>query len=170
MKRRNLTLLLLGSTAAVLSNCGGGGGSGGRQKFQYVDQIIVEKNRRRLRLMKNNELVKEYRIGLGFNPLGHKMMENDGRTPEGLYYITHHNPRSSFHLSLGISYPNAEDHARAEALGVNPGGDIFIHGESRNPAQMTKDDWTAGCIAVKNFEIEQIYNMVDAGTPIDIRA
>lgn len=145
----------------------------GCSKFQTYDgpevtQVIVLKQNRVMHLMHDDEVLRSYRIGLGFAPSGHKRFEGDGRTPEGEYLIDRRNPNSEFHLSIGISYPNARDVARARAAGKEPGGDIFIHGR---PWKFRKggDDWTAGCIAVTNREIEEIYAMVRDGTPITIR-
>lgn len=131
-----------------------------------VTRVYVFKESRRLYLMSKDEVVKSYEIELGFTPEGHKVREADGRTPEGGYLINRLNPNSQYHLSLGISYPNSRDIARARELGVEPGGDIFIHG---TPRQISgKDDWTAGCIAVSDAEIEEIFAMVKVGTPIYI--
>lgn len=132
-----------------------------------VTKIIVFKSARYMHLMHGKKVLKSYRIDLGFAPVGHKAIEGDGRTPEGLYYINRRNPNSEFHLSLGISYPNNRDRARAKKLGKSPGGDIFIHGRG-SPVERLIRDWTWGCIAVTNDEIEEIYAMVRTGTPIAI--
>ncbi|MDJ0640033.1 MAG: L,D-transpeptidase family protein, partial [Paracoccaceae bacterium] len=116
-----------------------------------VTKIIVFKEARAMHLMHQKTVLKSYRIDLGFEPRGHKTVSGDGKTPEGLYYIDRRNPKSEFHLSLGISYPNERDTARAEKLGKSPGGDIFIHGRG-NPVQAWMRDWTWGCIAVTNEE------------------
>ena len=108
-----------------------------------------------------------YNIHLGFAPEGHKQFEGDGKTPEGLYRIDRRNPNSDFHLSLGISYPNVKDFAAAKAQGKSPGGDIFIHGQ-KSRFRKDKPDWTWGCIAVTNDEIEEIYAMVKNDTLIKI--
>lgn len=139
-------------------------------KFQTYDgpavtQIYVSKERRKLYLLHDAAVLREYPISLGFAPAGHKAQKGDGRTPEGFYVIDRKNPRSSYHLSIGISYPNSKDRALAEAMGVSPGGDIFIHGESDDG---DKGDWTAGCIAVSDEQMEEIYAMVQTGTPIYI--
>lgn len=118
-------------------------------------------------LMHGDKALKSYDIGLGFAPLGHKTREGDGRTPEGEYTIDRRNPNSRYYLSLGISYPNAEDRAYAAAKGVSPGGDIFIHGRPKR-YRKAPDDWTFGCIAVSNREMQQVYAMVKDGTPITI--
>lgn len=151
--------------ALALSGCG-------QSKFRKYDgpevtQILVRKEERRMYLLHGNQALKVYEIGLGGNPVGDKQFEGDLKTPEGGYYIDRRNPNSRYHLSLGISYPNNADRAEAKALGKEPGGDIFIHGRSgkdkgRGP------DWTAGCIAVTDDEIEEVYSMVRTGTPIYI--
>jgi murein L,D-transpeptidase YafK len=132
-----------------------------------VTRVVVEKETRRMWLLHHGEVLEEYDIHLGFAPVGHKTEEGDGKTPEGTYIIDRRNPNSRFHLSLGISYPNAEDIAQAEARGVSPGGDIFIHGRPK-PWRNGQDDWTWGCIAVTDREMEDIYAMVQNGTPITI--
>ncbi len=131
-----------------------------------VTSIQVHKADRKIYLLHNDKVLESYDVALGGVPLGHKQFEGDGKTPEGIYYISHRNPQSTYHLSLGISYPNDVDRAAAEALGKAPGGDIFIHGGPTY--KTTKRDWTAGCIAVTDRQIEQIYAMVKPGTPIFI--
>ena len=131
-----------------------------------VTLVEVHKADRKMYLLHNTRVLKAYDIGLGFDPLGHKQFEGDGKTPEGGYFISHQNPNSDYHLSLGISYPNGTDFAFAQVAGKPAGGDIFIHGEpDGNP---NRRDWTAGCIAVSDKEIERIYAMVKPGTPINI--
>lgn len=139
------------------------------QKFKTyngpeVTKIVVLKEERKMYLLNGQKALKTYDFELGFTPVGDKKVEGDGKTPEGVYYIDRKNPNSSFHLSLGISYPNTRDRAEAARLGQSPGGDIFIHG-TPNPFK-SDDDWTWGCIAVTNREIEEIYAMVKKGTPI----
>lgn len=131
-----------------------------------VTSIQVHKSTRKMYLLHGNEILREFNVSLGKNPVGHKRFEGDGRTPEGTYTISHKNPKSQFHLSLGISYPNRADRAYAQAKGKSPGGDIFIHGGPRRP--VSKWDWTAGCIAVTDEEMEVIYAMVNPGTVIHI--
>ena len=157
--------LLIGMSAAGLSAC-----SRDYSRLSRADHVYVMKAERRMFLLRGNEQLAGFRVGLGFQPDGHKEAEGDGRTPEGLYFIDRKNPRSDFYLSLGINYPNAADIARSEAMGVDPGGDIFIHGESDNRYNPDSPDWTAGCIAVSNREIEEIYSRVPVGTPVTIRA
>lgn len=131
-----------------------------------VTQVQVHKTDRKMYLLHKDRVLKSYDVGLGFAPDGHKQFEGDGKTPEGAYFITHKNPNSSFHLSLGISYPNEADRALAKAEGKSPGGDIFIHGGPRRPTSAR--DWTEGCIAVSDKEMEVVYSMIEPGTPIHI--
>ncbi|SEF88780.1 L,D-transpeptidase catalytic domain [Jhaorihella thermophila] len=136
-----------------------------------VTSIVLNKGARRLYLLHGNEVLKSYKVALGFAPVGPKRVRGDGKTPEGTYVIDRRNPNSDFHLSVGISYPNRRDIELARAMGMDPGGDIFIHGQPNPGVKKGKGpDWTAGCIAVKNREIEEIYAMVRLGTPITIRA
>ncbi|SMC56170.1 L,D-transpeptidase family protein [Primorskyibacter flagellatus] len=149
------------------------GVSGCASKFKTyngpeVTQVVVNKGERRMYLLHNTEVLEAYNIGLGFAPSGDKKISGDGRTPEGNYLIDRRNPNSEFHLSIGIDYPNEADLAEAIALGKPPGGDIFIHGRPKKYRD-GKRDWTAGCIAVTDREIEQIYAMVKNGTPISIQ-
>lgn len=165
MKRRIFGLGLL--AALAVSGCGRGRVYNG----PHVTSIVVNKSTKRMFLLHQSEILKAYDIDLGFAPAGPKQFEGDGKTPEGTYLIDRRNPKSAFHLSLGISYPNTADIAFAEAQGKKPGGNIFIHGEpNKNRKLSRKENWTAGCIAVKNKEIEEIYAMVGTGTLITIRA
>ncbi len=132
-----------------------------------ITRVVLHKSRRRLYLLSGEKVVKDYKVGLGSAPAGPKRFEGDGKTPEGSYIIDKRNPDSSFHLSLGISYPNEQDVAYAAAHGKRAGGDIFIHGRARKNWGKGRD-WTAGCIAVKDRHIEEIYMMVPLGTQIDI--
>jgi murein L,D-transpeptidase YafK len=131
-----------------------------------ADRIIVNKSRRELLLLRGNALLRSYPIALGPNPEGHKLQEGDGRTPEGRYLIDRRNPQSRYHLSLHISYPNDTDSRRAGDLGLSPGGDIMIHG--LKDGQLREGDWTQGCIAVTNQQMEEIWSLVPTGTPIEI--
>ena len=136
-----------------------------------VDRIVVEKSARVMRLVQDGQTVREYRIALGFSPLGDKARQGDGRTPEGVFRINRRNDRSAYHLSLGLDYPQPEDRARAKAGGFDPGGDIMIHGQpnSMPDAMVLKGDWTAGCIAVSNAEIREIWAVTDAATLVEVR-
>jgi murein L,D-transpeptidase YafK len=132
-----------------------------------VTRIVVMKAERRMYLMHNDQVLTGYDIDLGFAPEGHKQFRGDGRTPEGRYTINRKNPDSNYHLSLGVSYPNDDDRDYARSHDKSPGGDIFIHG-ARRAGDRRGADWTAGCISVKNREVEEIYAMVRSGTVIDI--
>ena len=131
-----------------------------------VTQIQVYKAQRVMYLLHEDKVLKTYRIGLGGVPFGAKKVEGDQKTPEGAYFITHRNPNSNYHLSIGVSYPNDADRAYAASVGQPPGGDIFIHGGPNG--RVSTNDWTVGCIAVTDREIERIYAMVNPGTPIFI--
>ncbi len=138
---------------------------------QAVDRIVIEKGARRLMLQAGGNTLKTYTVALGSAPVGHKRQEGDGRTPEGVYFIDGRNAASAFHRSLKISYPNAADRAAAAARGVSAGGDIFIHGAPNwwvLPGQ-PPGDWTRGCVAVSDAEIEEIWRLVADGTPVEIR-
>jgi len=138
--------------------------------YEKADRVLLEKRERRLTLFKNGTILKIYKIVLGRNPEGKKTEEGDNRTPEGHYIIDGRNGRSKFHLSLHISYPNKDDIAQANKRGVEPGGDIMIHGMPNGILGKTLNyDWTAGCAAVTNAQIEEIWEMVPNGTPIEIR-
>jgi murein L,D-transpeptidase YafK len=138
---------------------------------EQIDHILVEKAARRLTVYRGQEAIRSYDIALGFTPEGDKQVEGDGKTPEGLFTINRRNPQSSFHLSLGINYPQPEDIAFARTLNQSAGGDIFIHGQPNSlPKAITlPGDWTAGCIAVSNAEIEELWRITPNGTPVEIR-
>jgi len=123
--------------------------------------------------MRAGQVLKTYKIALGGEPVGAKTMQGDHRTPEGDYVINSRNTHSQFHRSLHISYPNAADRERARKLGVAPGGDVYIHGLPNGygfiGAAHRARDWTDGCIAVTDQEIEEIWKLVDDGTPVEIR-
>lgn len=140
-----------------------------RTPNNLADLIMVFKDSRRLYLYKGDRALRSYRFDLGWAPVGHKQFEGDGRTPEGTYIIDRRNARSNFHLSLGISYPNENDFAFAEANGRRPGGDIFIHGWRNYGPYRRRRDWTAGCIAVTNRHIEDIWRRVADTTLIVIQ-
>ena len=133
-----------------------------------ADLIVVNKSRREMVLLHGENVLRTYRIALGREPVGHKQCEGDGRTPEGRYTIDRRNPKSRYRLALHISYPNAEDRARAAAAGVEPGGDIMIHG--LKDGERREGDWTQGCIAVTDEEMDEIWGLVADGTPIVISA
>jgi lipoprotein-anchoring transpeptidase ErfK/SrfK len=138
-----------------------------------ADSIVVYKRERTLILYNRGVPVKTYFIALGSQPVGDKQRKGDQRTPEGLFYINAHNPASKFHLALRISYPSDAHRARAAVLGVDPGGDIMIHGLPKDFSEAGKaqseNDWTNGCVAVSNQEIEEIWHAVPDGTPVQIK-
>jgi murein L,D-transpeptidase YafK len=138
-----------------------------------ADKILIEKKERRLTLISKGKVLKTYKIALGGNPDGPKERQGDNKTPEGTYIIDSRNRDSRFHLSLHISYPNEKDKKRARELGVSPGGDIMIHGIKNGFSWVgdlhTKIDWTKGCIAVTDAEIEEIEKLVPNGTIVEIR-
>ena len=136
-----------------------------------VDFLLVDKSDRTLIAYRDGKAIKTYSdVALGDAPVGHKQFEGDERTPVGRYTIDTRNPESAYHLSLRVSYPDAEDRAFAKASGRSPGGDIFIHGQPNgSPVGRLPGDWTDGCIALTNAEIEELYRAVDDGTPIEIR-
>ena len=136
-----------------------------------ADKVVVLKSYRQLLLMKGDQVLKTYIVQLGGDPVGPKVRQGDNRTPEGQYVLDRHNAKSDFHRSIHISYPNADDVARARKLGVSPGGELYIHGlpnEFRGDSEAL-GDWTEGCIAVTNAEMDEIWRAVADGTPIEIR-
>ncbi len=137
-----------------------------------ADKVLVVKGERRLYLLHQGMVMRVYRIELGRNPMGTKVMEGDGRTPEGWYVLDTRNENSRFHRSIRISYPNEADLERARMLGVAPGGAIMIHGQPSEPpvalVRYGRRDWTEGCIAVSNSDMDEIWSAVEDGTPIEI--
>lgn len=140
---------------------------------EQADRAEVFKSARRLELWRGAKLLAAYRVALGFAPSGHKQREGDGRTPEGDYSIDARNPQSQFHLSLRVSYPDADDKARAAELGVSPGGDIYIHGKPNGWRKLVvghlRKDWTTGCVAVSDSEMRDIWSRLPAGARVVIR-
>ncbi len=138
-----------------------------------ADRIVVHKKARTMELMRAGQVIKTYKIALGGEPVGQKTRQGDHRTPEGIYVIDSRNAHSQFHRSLHISYPNTADRERAIKLGVATGGDIYIHGLPNGygfiGAAHRARDWTDGCIAVTDHEIEEIWRLVDNGAPVEIR-
>ena len=142
-------------------------------KGTTIDRIVVEKSVRKLSIFANGQKLKGYRVALGRNPVGPKQQEGDNKTPEGIYKVDGRNPQSSFHLALHISYPSDQDKARASERGVSAGFDIMIHGIQNGlgwiGAFHRLHDWTAGCIALTDEEIEELWRMTPDGTPVEIR-
>ncbi len=166
----NLALLII---AACLTGCSSRGPKEAVPGETKADRIIVVKSSHTMMLMTNGRVLKVYKVALGRGSAGPKEREGDNRTPEGEYVIDQKNAKSRFHLALHISYPNAADMKRAREAGVDPGGAIMIHGLESGLGwlgTLQHDvDWTEGCIAVSNSEIEEIWRLVPAGTPIEIK-
>ena len=139
----------------------------------HIDKLVVLKSERILQAYSKGDLIKSYKISLGGNPIGHKVCKNDNKTPEGTYFITDKNSKSNYHKNLHISYPNKLDKLNALKLGLQPGGDIKIHGLKNNLGFLGKIhrwyDWTEGCIAVTNNEIDELFTAVKIGTEINIK-
>ncbi len=142
------------------------------QRVQKATAVLIDKSNRSLKLLNDGHTLREYQISLGKQPVGHKLYEGDQRTPEGRYVLDWRNENSKFYRSIHVSYPNARDRARARRLGKDPGGNIMIHGIPNlfhyAPWLYTGKDWTDGCIAVTNTEMDEIWEMVEDGTPIVI--
>lgn len=137
-----------------------------------IDKVLVDKSERVLKLLSGDTVIKTYHIALGDSPVGHKRQEGDERTPTGTYTLDYKNENSSYHRSIHVSYPNAADKAQAKKRGVSPGGDIMIHGQKNGLGHLSaltqQRDWTDGCIAVTDAEMDEIMNAVDVGTHIEI--
>ena len=195
-KRFKLIVLALTASGVALVALAAGNSSKTYRSVSAINQalvlplksprIIVYKRERRLELYSDGKLVRSYRIGLGFSPVADKQKEGDGATPEGEFYIFTKNPKSSYYLSLGVSYPNVEDAERglrdglitktqfnqivsANKKRIRPpqytglGGLIYIHGNG------SQSDWTLGCVALENENIKELYDAVDIGTPVTIK-
>jgi murein L,D-transpeptidase YafK len=140
---------------------------------EQADSVLVVKSERMLYLLKAGRVLRQFHIALGLVPKGHKQREGDFRTPEGRYFLEARNPASDYFLSIKVSYPNAQDRAHAAARGVDPGGQIMIHGQPNQPKRDESSyqgwDWTDGCIAVSNSDMLDIWLMTSESTPIEIR-
>jgi murein L,D-transpeptidase YafK len=145
----------------------------GAQTAGVIDRVVVYKQQRKLVLLSGNKEVKSYRISLGSDPVGRKQKQGDHRTPEGVYVLDSRNANSQFYKAFHISYPNEQDKTAAQKLKVSPGGDIMLHGLPKKYAWVgrahTQYDWTDGCIAVTNEEMDEIWRLVRVGTPIEIK-
>lgn len=139
----------------------------------HADRVVLLKKERSLQLLKQGKVLKTYKVALGGNPVGPKTEQGDHKTPEGVYLLDSRNLHSQFYKSIHISYPNVRDRAAARQRGVSPGGDVFVHGLPNGygfvGASHRLKDWTDGCIAVTNAEMDEIWNSVADGTPIEIR-
>lgn len=163
--RRSLLLPLGALLLAV-----GAGASADTPDLSPADFVLVEKGARRITLFADGRAIRVYQgVQLGDEPVGPKRFEGDERTPEGRYTIDYGNPDSAYFLSLHISYPDSRDRAFAARLGRSPGGAIFIHGQPNGMTGRMQGDWTDGCIALSNGEIEEVWALVGDGTPVEIR-
>jgi len=162
------------SVLATLMLAGCAGEPPKQTRVGRVDQVVVKKSERKMQLIHNGEVVREYRIALGAQPRGHKMEQGDERTPEGDYVLDWRNPSSLYYKSIHVSYPNERDIRFARFMESDPGGMIMIHGQpdylrsARIKAEYQRRDWTDGCIAVQNDEMDEIWRAVRDGTPIRI--
>jgi murein L,D-transpeptidase YafK len=139
----------------------------------HADRVVVVKHERTLQLLNQGKVIKTYKVALGGEPVGAKTRQGDHKTPEGIYILDSRNAHSQFYKSIHISYPSARDLAAARQKGVSPGGDVFVHGLPNGygwiGAGHRAKDWTDGCIAVTDQEIDEIWRAVANGTPIEIR-
>lgn len=139
---------------------------------EKADMVVIDKRSSRLYLTQKGQLLKAYSVAFGANPRGHKRQRGDERTPEGDYILDYKNNESKYHLSIRISYPNEADITRAKAQGLDPGDNIFIHGQPNGFGWMgwlnQKTNWTDGCIALKNTDMDEVWNAVDEGTKVRI--
>lgn len=138
-----------------------------------IDMVLVYKQKRKMELLSKGVVVKTYSIALGGSPVGPKTQEGDNKTPEGLYFLDWRHPTSTFHKSIHISYPNKQDRSNAKSKNKHPGGEIFLHGLGPKWSFLGKahamHDWTRGCIAVSNEEMDEIWTIVPNGIPIHIK-
>lgn len=138
-----------------------------------IDAVLVKKSEKKMYLLAEGKLIKEFNVVFGANPEHHKQKEGDERTPEGKYILDYKKENSSFYKAIHISYPNEDDKTHAEHLGVNPGGSIMVHGQKNGLGWLSwisqRFNWTDGCIAVTNKEIDEIWELVNEGTPIEIQ-
>ena len=160
--RKRLVLLLLVSCFVAA-----------KDSPELADKILILKSARKLQLLHGTKVLKEYKVALGTHPVGAKEREGDGKTPEGEYVIDYRNQNSQFHRALHVSYPNQQDRERAKKSKADPGGMIMIHGLGKGYGWVgsahTLHDWTLGCVAVTNEEIEEIWKLVPDGTKVEIR-
>ena len=138
-----------------------------------IDKILVYKSKRQLLVFSNGILLKTYKVSLGRNPIGAKEFQGDRKTPEGIYIINDKNPYSGYHKNMGISYPNKHDVEHSKSLGKPTGGDIKIHGYKNGLGFIGKfmrwSDWTLGCIAMTNSDVDELFKSVKIGTVIEIK-
>jgi len=171
IRLKTAIVCFLAAAALLFAACGANGAA--PQAAMQADRIVIEKSKRTMALMSGGTVLKTYKVALGGQPVGAKQRIGDHKTPEGLYVVDQKKAASQFHRALHISYPNARDKANARKLGVSPGGDIEIHGLGDKygwvGAAHRQVDWTDGCIAVTNEEIDEIWPLVAVGTPVEIK-
>jgi len=169
MRARCLTLAVL----ACLATFDGVRADMLAPRYEAADSVLIVKSERKLYLLKDGEVLRDFDVALGLMPDGAKQREGDFRTPEGRYFLETKNPNSDYFLSVKISYPNADDRARARVQGVDPGGQIMIHGLPNEPkyneSRYLSTDWTDGCVAVSNSDMVDIWLMTKEGMAIEIR-
>ena len=160
-------------TAVLLALLGSLGWAQASPIRLHADRVVVLKKERTLQLLNEGKVLKTYKVALGGDPVGPKTRQGDHKTPEGVYVLDSRNSRSQFYKSIHISYPSASDRAVAQQNGVSPGGDVFVHGLPNGyryvGAAHRLKDWTDGCIAVTDEEMDEIWLAVSDGTPIKIR-
>jgi murein L,D-transpeptidase YafK len=143
------------------------------EKNESADRVVILKSAGTMNLESGGRPLKSYKVALGGQPVGAKQQQGDHKTPEGEYFVDAKNAHSQFYMALHLSYPSAKDRARARSRGVSPGGDVEIHGLGKKygwiGARHRLTDWTDGCIAVTNEEIEDIFRIVPVGTPVEIK-
>ena len=146
---------------------------GSAHSEEMADMVLVEKSKSRLYLMKEGKAFASFHVAFGSNPKGHKQEQGDGRTPEGRYILDYKNPGSAYYKSIHISYPNAKDRKEAQKRGVDPGGDIMIHGQKNGYGPLSilvqRFNWTNGCIALSDRDMDAVYDAIRPGTPIEIK-
>ncbi|GIU43729.1 hypothetical protein BEL05_00260 [Shewanella colwelliana] len=167
-----LVLLCMSQLSVAASSIQNSPHSASQSSIGKVDLVVVNKSDTSMLLMRNGKVLRRYKIAMGDRPVGHKLQEGDQRTPEGRYILDYKKSDSAYYRAIHISYPNEEDKLRADALGIDPGGQIMIHGQNPNstltPDEAQKLNWTDGCIAIKNHEIDELWQAIDTGTPIEI--
>ncbi|MGL5728658.1 MAG: L,D-transpeptidase family protein, partial [Plesiomonas sp.] len=140
------------------------------QEPPKADLVVVKKSQYRLSILRNGKEIKSFWIALGANPVGHKVMRGDNRTPEGRYLLDYKKDDSQYYKAIHISYPNSNDIERAQAIGVNPGNMLMIHGQPNavQSSSVQRSNWTNGCIALLNHDMDEIWRLIEPGTPIEI--
>ena len=164
--------IMSSSASAMASNNNSLDNTAAIPKNTVIDKVFVDKSARTLQLLSDDKVIKSYHIALGGNPIGHKQQQGDQRTPVGNYTLDYKNEKSGYYRSIHVSYPNAADKARAKSRGVSAGGDIMIHGQKNGFGAFgilnQQRDWTEGCMAVTNDEMDEIMAAVKIGTAIEI--